>query len=298
MKKWYVLIVVTFCWAGGGFFLFEAGVAGSSIEQDRGGSINRIVSLAPNLTEILFELGLCDEIVAVTTDSDWPSEAKGKPKVGTFWQCDIEAVIAARPQLVVTVGFAAQRRLARRLERIGYDCLTVNIEEVSGLFEAIERIGQATGKGAEASELVRGIKTKLGSFSGQNGLEKKVRVLYVVERERLQVAGRGTFINEMIELAGGENAIGPTMHQYPPIGAEEVIASGAEVIIESSMGQRDIKAQLENAIRYWSRFRNLPAVKNNRIYVIDASVVSRLGPRLCQSVETIRRCLRPELFAN
>jgi iron complex transport system substrate-binding protein len=112
------------------------------------------------------------------------------------------------------------------------------------------------------------------------------------------VAGRDTFINEMIELAGGENAIAPTIHKYPPIGAEQVIASRADVIIEPAMNPNDLAAQQENAIQYWSQFKNVPAVVNNLIYIIDGDTVSRLGPRLYEGTELIARCLRPELFTD
>ncbi len=120
----------------------------------------------------------------------------------------------------------------------------------------------------------------------------------MVQREPLRVAGRDTFVNEMIELAGGENAMGPTIYKYPPIGAEQVIAGGADVIIEPSMTEDDLPSQQDKAFQYWNRFENVPAVINKRIYVINGDIVSRLGPRLYEGVETIARCLRPELFAD
>ncbi len=121
----------------------------------------------------------------------------------------------------------------------------MNIEKVSELFEAIDKIGTATGKQHEANQLVSGIRKKLNGLAALVGTKDKVRVLWVVQREPLRVAGRDTFVNEMIELAGGENAMGPTVYKYPPIGAEQVIASGADVIIEPSMTQEDLASQQE-----------------------------------------------------
>jgi iron complex transport system substrate-binding protein len=259
---------------------------------------DRIVSLAPNLTEILFAIGLEDEIVGVTLDSDYPPNAVEKPKVGTFWQPNIEAVVAARPNLVITLDFQQQEDLAGRLRRIGYNNLSVNIEKVGDLFTAIEKIGAATGKHTQANDLISSIRTKLQQLATLVGAEAKVRVLWVVQREPLRVAGRDTFVNEMIELAGGENAIGPTVHKYPPIGAEQVMACNAEVIIESAMGRQDIEGQREMAMQYWSKYQYLPAVANDRVYVIDGDTVSRLGPRLYEGTETIAGCLRPDLFEN
>jgi iron complex transport system substrate-binding protein len=298
MNKWWWLLLIFLCWTAAGFAVFGPGQAqedGAAPLPARG---DRIISAAPNLTEILFALGLRERIVGVTLHSDYPPAAKDKPKVGTFWQPNIEAVIAARPDLVITLGFHQQKHLAERLGRIGYRTLTVNIETVDELFEAIEEIGAAAGEQQRANELVAGITKRLDGLSALLGAETKFRALWVVQREPLRVAGRDTFVNEMIELAGGENAIGPTMHKYPPIGAEQVIACGADVIIEPAIDGQDAAAQRDKAFQYWSRFENVPAVANRRVYVIPADAVSRLGPRLYEGVETIARCLRPELFEN
>jgi iron complex transport system substrate-binding protein len=254
--------------------------------------------MAPNLTEILFALGLGDKIVGVTAGSDYPPEAASKPEMGSFWQPSIEAVIAAKPDLIITLGFSQQKSLAQRLERVGYSSLTVDIEKMSDLSRAIGRIGEATGTGPQADELLRTIGEKLENLSALVGAEEKVKVLWVVQREPLRVAGRDTFVNEMIELAGGENAIGPTVQKYPPIGSEYVYACGADVIIEPAMTTKDLDGQRDSALKYWSRFKTVAPVKNGRIYVIDGDVVSRLGPRLYEAVETIAICLRPQLFEN
>jgi len=298
MNKWSWLLLIISCWMGAGVTMFgpRQGLARSSAPlPDRA---DRIVSLAPNITEILFAIGLGDKITGVTLDSDYPPDAAAKPKVGTFWQPDIEAVVAARPDLVITLGFEQQKNLAERLKRIGYNGLTVNIEKVSDLFAAIENIGIAVGRQRQANELISRIRTKLRQLASLVGTEAKVRVLWVVQREPLRVAGRDTFVNEMIELAGGENAIGPTVHKYPPIGSEQVIACNADVIIESAMSSEDIENQRDRALRHWSKFKYLPAVANRRVFVISGDTVSRLGPRLYEGTETIARYLRPHLFEN
>jgi iron complex transport system substrate-binding protein len=298
MNKWSWLLLIISCWMAAGVTMF-----GSRQGRDSSGAplpdrADRIVSLAPNITEILFAIGLGDKIAGVTLDSDYPPDAAEKPKVGTFWQPDIEAVVAARPDLVITLGFEQQKNLAERLKRIGYNGLTVNIEKVSDLFDAIERIGAATGRQRQANELISRIRTKLQQLATLVVAGPKVRVLWVVQREPLRVAGRDTFVNEMIEMAGGENAIGPTVHKYPPIGSEQVIACNADVIIESAMDREDIENQRDRALRHWSKFKYLPAVSNSRVFVVSGDTVSRLGPRLYEGTETIARCLRPHLFEN
>ena len=298
MNKWWWLLLIITCWTAAGFAIFDLRQRQDCGDTPLPTKADRIVSLAPNLTEILFALGLEKEIVRVTLYSDYPPAAANKPKAGTFWQPNIEAIIAARPDLIVTLGFEQQKNIAERLKRINYNCLTVDIEKVNDFYEAVETIGAATGKQHEANELVTNIRDNLDKLSALVGAETKVRVLWVVQREPLRVAGRDTFVNEMIELAGGENAIGPTLHKYPPIGAEQVIVCGADVIIEPSMQQKDLTAQQNRALQYWNKFKNLPAVANERVYVIPGDTVSRLGPRLYEGTETIARCLRPELFEN
>ena len=136
--------------------------------------------MAPNLTEILFALGLEDEVVGVTLFSDYPPAATKKAKVGTFVQPNIEAIIAARPDLVITMtqtAFDQQRYLAMRLNRIGYDSLTLHLETVSELFDAIDTIGKVMGHQSEAHQLANNIKTKLDRLSRLVDTGDKVKVL-------------------------------------------------------------------------------------------------------------------------
>ena len=298
MNKWLLLLLLIFCWMAAGFAFFDSPEPSESASSAAPNDAKRIVSLAPNLTEILFALGLDERIVGVTLFSDYPPAAAERPKMGAFWQPNIEAIIAAKPDLVVTLEFPQQKDAARRLQRIGYNCLTVNIEKISELFEATDRIAKATGKTAQAAELASGLRARLDRLSAKMGENKKTKILWVIGQGPLRVAGRDTFVNELIELAGGENAMGRTVHQYPPIGSEQVIACAPDVIIEPAMGTKTVAQQQVDTLRYWSRFKNVPAVANNRIYVISPDTVCRLGPRLYQGVEMVAKCIRPQLFAE
>ncbi len=256
----------------------------------------RIVSLAPNLTEILFALGLDEKIVAVSNDSDYPLKASNKKKIGTFWQPNTEAIIASRPDLVVTLWFEQQKAAADSLRRLGYQVLTVRIEKIPELLAAIQEIGTAAGCQQHAAQLVENIHNRSNDLQSKLVSADKVKVLWVVQAEPLRVAGRDTFINELIELAGGENAISQTIQQYPPISTEELLACGAETIIQSGMGKSNMAEQQKAAERFWGRWPYLPAVKNNRIYVVEPDTVVRLGPRLCQGIELIAHCLHPDII--
>jgi iron complex transport system substrate-binding protein len=258
----------------------------------------RIVSLSPNLTEILFALGLDDKVVAVSSNCDWPPEAKTKPKVGTFWQPNTEIIIATKPDLVVCESFDQQMAIVKTLRRTGLNILTLRVESIRELFSAITEIGQAVGCMDKAQQLAADIRTQLNQIRAKSSSARKLKVLWVVQTEPLRVAGVNTFVNEIIELAGGQNAIGPTIDQYPAVGTEEIISCGAEVIIQPAMETKDIAKQQTAAEQFWSRFTNLPAVKNKRIYVIDADTVLRLGPRLPQGAQKVAQCLHPELFTE
>lgn len=300
MKKWWILLTFFICWTITGFIFFDARLTKNLQINSKPVEISRIISTAPNITEILFALGLEEKITAVTSDSIHPPAAAKKTKIGNFWQPDIEAIIAADPDLVITLGFPLypqQQNLADRLRRIGYTCLTVfNTEQIGDLFNAIKKIGLITQTQHQANFLTAKIRNEIERIRLLTKETEKVRVLYVVQREPLRVTGTDTFINEMITLAGGENAIGPTIQKYPPISTEQLILCNADVIIEPTMGQKNSEHLQNNAVKYWSRYKNIPAIENKRIYVVDDDTISQLGPRLHKGVETIARSLNPELF--
>jgi len=299
MRKWWLLCVFLVLWQILGHALaHRSAPAPSTARTADAPTVTRIVSMAPNLTELLYALDLGEAIVGVTQGSDCPAAATEKPMVGTFWQPNIEAIIACKPDLVTTLTFQQHQSLATRLQRMGYRCLSTEIWTVDDLFSAIETIGRATGRGLEADQLAASLMGRIRALQQTLENRGRPRVLWVVQRDPLRVAGRDTFVNELIELAGGENAIGPTLHKYPPIGTEQVLAADVEVIIEPAMVRGDLSRQRQTALAHWRRLAMVPAVSDERIYVIDGDIVSRLGPRLYQGVETIARCLHPNVFGD
>lgn len=298
MRKWWILVVAFAAWIGLGCVWLRPRHAEAAFEGQPSRTPTRIVSMAPNLTEILFSLGIDESVVGVTQDSDYPPAAARKSTVGTFWQPNIEAVIALKPDLVVALDLEQQRILTGRLTRMGYQCLTLDISTVDDLFAAISAVAAATNRGPQAEQVLGNMKAKMAAVSDKTAGKDKVKVLWVVQRQPLRVAGRNTFINELIELAGGENAVGRTLHVYPPIGGEQVIASGPQVIIEPTMAAGDMREQQVQAASYWKRYTTVPAVADGRIHVIDGDLVSRLSPRLGDGIEIIARCLHPEVFGE
>lgn len=255
----------------------------------------RIVSMAPNLTEILFELGLDEEIVGVTRHCNYPPQARGRRQVGTFWQPDIEAVLASRPTLVIALGFDRQRQLADQLHRIGCTVLTVeDFERFEQLHDGILAIGQAVGRDEAARAMVERLTAAQAAIGARCADRPKRKVLWVIQREPLRVAGTKTFIHEMIELVGGVNAIGPTLSVYPPIGVEQVFASNPDVIIEPANMPEQRETQVRTAAAFYAAFKSISAVQNDAIYILDGDLVSRLGPRLDEALEQVARCVHRE----
>lgn len=254
----------------------------------------RIVSMAPNLTEILYGLGLDKEIVAVSSDSNYPVQVETLPTVGTFWQPDLEAIIKACPTLVAAMGFDQQKAMATRLQRLGCRTLSLNIESFAELYKGIETLGQATGKTAEAQAMIDRIqgtqKSLLTRFDGR----PKPKVLWVIQREPLRVAGVDTFINDMIIVCGGVNAIPKTLHQYPPISQESLLSFSPDVIIEPSDTFADFQRLTRTASEFYGRYPILPAVQNKRIYVLNGDLVSRLGPRIEEGIKQLAKSIWPE----
>jgi len=259
-------------------------------------SPQRIVSVSPNLTEIVFALGLGDKVVGVSSDCDWPAEAKTKQKVGSFWQPNTEAIIAIKPDLVVCESFPQQKEVAESLKRARLNVLSLRIETIDELFSATSQIGNAAGCPEKGQQLADDINDLLNQIRTKSSSAKKVKVLWAVQTEPVRVVGVNTFVNEILELAGGQNAIAATGDQYPSISSEVILSCDAEVIIQSAMGTEAIAKQLESAEKFWNRFTNVPAVKNKRIYVIDSDTVLRLGPRLPQGALAVAQLLHPELF--
>jgi iron complex transport system substrate-binding protein len=268
------------------------------LQSTKEGSPKKIVSLSPNLTEIVFALGLGDRVVGVSSDSDWPAEAKTKSKMGTFWQPNTEAIIAAKPDLVVCESFLQHKEVAETLKRSGINTLSLHVESIDELYNTILSIGQAAGCSDKAETLAAKMKSELDQIRNKVSSAKKVKVLWAVQTEPMRVVGVKTFVNEIINIAGGQNVIAPTGDQYPAIGTEAILTSGAEVIIQSAMGTEEIAKQQESADKFWSRFANLPAVKDKKIYVIEADTVLRLGPRLPEGAIAVAKLLHPELFAQ
>jgi iron complex transport system substrate-binding protein len=275
--------------------VFLRGRSKPSVEKEESNPPGlRIVSMAPNLTEILFAMDLGESIAAVSSDSNYPAQALAKKKAGAFWNPDLEAVLSAQPTLVFTLQFQQQADLAAQLKNIGCQTVSLKMETLEQLYQAIQTIGNLTNHQDSADRLIAQIATGLEKYKGQAAGENPVKVLWVVQREPIRAAAQNTFFNELLEIAGAQNAVRTTLFQYPPLDEEQIIASAPDVIIETADRPEDLRQLQATAGDFYARFKTVPAVRDNRIYVIDGDLICRLGPRLPLGMKAIMECIRPD----
>lgn len=285
-KGWIIAVLPAAALALTAVLLVRAGSSGEPAARLIPGQ-ERIVSLSPGITEILFALGLDEQIVAVSSDSDYPPAATQRMKTGTFWQPDIESIIAARPTVVIAEDFPRQAQTARSLSNIGYDVRKIPLENLDDFRRAVAGLGELFDRPRHADEILSELRDKIAQISRPADCEP-VPVLFVIQLEPLRAAGSDTFINELIELAQGVNVVGPTLQQYPQLGPEQLMASRAQVILHISMTGQDNHKQLAQARQFWKqKYPQVPAVANDAIYIIDSDLVTRLGPRVVRGLVQI-----------
>jgi iron complex transport system substrate-binding protein len=263
-------------------------LAGSAFAQPR-----RIVSLAPSATEMLYALGLGDRVVGVTTFCRYPPEAARKPKIGNYLRPDVETILALRPDLVVAE--KSMIRQALSLPRLKLNVLEVDDSTIQGIYESIRAIGRATGAGALAESLCQNIRAGLEDVRRRAAPLGRPRVMFVVGRtpgriEDLIAAGGPSYLNEVIEIAGGENIFKDAATAYAKVGLEEVLARDPEVIIDmGEMAQTEgvTESQKRAVVALWRRYPNLKAVRSNRVFAVASDVLVVPGPRVAAAAAEV-----------
>jgi iron complex transport system substrate-binding protein len=251
------------------------------------GTPQRIISLAPSNTEILFALGLGDKVVGVTDYCDYPPEALEKEKVGGYINPDIEKIVALNPDLIL-VAYGTPMDVINNLVGLGLTVFGIKTTDLDDLLNDIRRVGEITDKEVEAQTLTSEMANKIQTVTNQTQeLEQRPRVFYIVWHDPLWTAGSGTFINELIEKAGGVN-ICQNITGYATISIEEVIARDPEIIITSEWSYDWAMNATELA--------STNASQTGRIYTCDDNLVQRPGPRLVEGLEWFAHFIQPDIF--
>jgi iron complex transport system substrate-binding protein len=260
----------------------------------------RIVSAAPSITEILYALGLGDRIVGVTTFCNYPEEATRKPKIGAFLNPNLEVVLSLKPDLFITG--PGQSPSGHRLAAAGIEVLEVAHDTLPGIHQAIETIAKAAGVPDRAAALNRRIREDLEAIRKDTASRNPTPVAFIVGRtpgrlEGLVAVGRASYLNEVLEIAGGRNVFRDALSAYPKVNLEEMLARNPAVVID--MGEMAKTAgvtgqQKRAVVELWKRLPNLEAVKQNRVHAIASDVFVVPGPRVAQAAREFAALLHPE----
>ncbi|KXG78923.1 ABC transporter substrate-binding protein [Thermotalea metallivorans] len=257
----------------------------------------RIISLAPSHTEILYGLGLGDKIVGVTQYCDYPKEALDKPKVGDSFTVNVERLLELQPDMVIQY-WGMDDSLKKQLEEAGIVLLTFAPQSIEQVKNAIMQIGVATDAEEGARRLVDGMEQKEKEIAEKiDGLPKdqpKPKVFYEIEySSALWTAGKGSFIDELIRLSGGENIASDAAGAYAQYSMEALIEKDPEIYITNTFNMN-----LAGAMDIQKRpgFQNITAVRNNRIEILDGNILSRPSQRVVEALELMAKAIHPELF--
>jgi len=253
------------------------------------GAPSRIISLAPNMTELLFALGLGDRVVGVTTFCDYPEEAKKKPKVGGMSNPSLEAVVSLKPDIVVMTTDGNPKEFEDRLRSMGIRTYVSRQRRISELPEAVRGLGQALGIRDRADRLAAAIRADLFRHKRTMAAGKGRRVLFIVWPEPLIVAGAETVIDDAISLVGGLNMAARAGGSYPKYSIEEILRNPPDfIVIGKGMDRDDVKRASEGLLK---RLRSVPAVREGRVFFAGDELY-RLGPRTPKGVEELAAVLR------
>lgn len=244
-------------------------------------SAQRIVSLAPSITEILFALQLEPRVVGVTEICDYPPEAQRKPKVGDY-QISPEKVVALKPDLVVAHE-VLNGRVIPVLKRLGLRVLQANPNRFEKLYAFIRAIGTAADATREAERLVRTMQGRVERVRRQVPA-RRPKALFLISVEPLWAAGRDTFAHEMMTLAGARNVLAQAISGFKAVSAETALGSAPELILLAGPSADSL---LKNP-----RWQRTPAVRNRRVYELNPDWVLRESPRSVKGLEQIAHYVR------
>jgi len=268
------------------------------ITDEIGRSINispspqRIVSLAPGITETLYALGLDNKIVGVTSFCNWPPSALKKQRIGGFINPSIEQIVSLKPDLVIATADGNRPDTVRQLERIGMTVYVTNPSDTNGILGSISHLGEITARKNAATKLVRHLQKRLSNIEDQIRHKRKPRVFFQIGLEPLITIGGKTLINEVIQRAGGINIASNDTARYPRYSPEGIMAGLPDIILFAPMANDKEFTAVRN---FWMKFEGIPAVKNNRIYPIDTDLISRASVRIVDAIETMALIFHPDI---
>ncbi len=253
--------------------------------------VDRVVALAPNLTEIVFAVGAGDRLVGNTTYCDYPAEAKTITKVGDSLQPSLERIIALRPQVVLISTASQLEVFTRQLQNQNIAAFVTDPQDLDGVFRSIEQIGQILGQPDQATSLVNKLRERVNAVAQAVQDAKPVRVFYQLSGQPLYTAGRDAFVTDLMRHAGAISVTADVPGAWPMYSNESALAARPEAIILPTGGSMGASNSTVT-----EALRTSPAALNARVYKINDDYLARPGPRVIDGLEAMARALHPEAF--
>ena len=253
----------------------------------------RLIALAPNLTEILFALGLGDRVAGVTNHCNYPPEASLKPRVGSYTHLNVEQIISLSPDLVIGTVDGNERHILDLLEQAHIKVFFVNPRDVRQAIATISTVGLVCGVPEKARQLSGSLTLRVNRVVEVTSARKRPLVFLQIHIQPIMTVNRNTVHHDLIRLAGGDNMTADEPVTYPRISLEEVIRRKPEVILVSSMER---EGRFEKARQDWLQWTSIPAVQKGKVHLIDSDLIDRPSPRVVDGLEIMAKLLHPEVF--
>ena len=262
-------------------------------------SAARIVSLVPNVTEMLFAIGAGAQVVGVSTYDDFPPETKSLPRVGALLDPDTERILSLRPDLVIVYG--SQTELEGQFARAGIRVFAYRHSGVDNVLQTIRDVGRLTGHVAEGDRVARDLRAQLDSTRARLRGRPRPRTMLVIGRDAaalrgIYVSGGVGFLHELLDIAGGDDVFGDIKREAVQPSNETMLVRAPDVIIELHPGDPPLAETVQKERAVWTLLASVPAVRNGRVHLLYGGYLVAAGPRLARAADALARVLHPEVF--
>jgi len=272
-------------------------VRSAPLQTSSSGPARRVVSLVPNVTEMLFAVGAGGQVVGVSSYDDFPPETKALPRVGALLDPDTERIFSLRPDLVVVYG--SQTELERQFTRAGIRVYPYRHGGTDSILQAIRDVARLTGHPADGDRVVGEVRSQLDAVRMRVRGQRRPRTMLVIGRDAgtlrgVYVSGGIGFLHELLEIAGGEDVFGDIKREAAQPSNETMIVRAPEVIIELHSGEQPPAGALRKERASWNLLASVPAVRTGRVHLLYGGYLLAAGPRIGRAAETLARILHAD----
>ncbi|WP_430010177.1 ABC transporter substrate-binding protein [Methylophaga lonarensis] len=263
--------------------------------------VERIISLAPSITETLYSIGLADQLIAVTDFCNTPTNTPPKPTIGAYLDPNLEAIVAMQPDLVILLD--RQQRVVQQLQQLGIRTLPVNHASLDGILTSMHDIAVNTGAVEQVSKLLASLQTRIDHVQAMTADQEMPSVLLAIAHAgaseqqfgQIYVAGQHDFYNDLLKLAGAQNSYQDRRVSVPSVSTEGILRLNPDIIIDlyPASGQHPFNLDIMQA--HWQKLSQVNAIRNDQLHLIEASYAVIPGPGVVDLLEHIARLIHPQL---